>query len=109
MCVLVAETKIKSNTHSLPGFLSIAASVSVKQEPPAESNNPLDTGDACEPTPAKKIKLETDEYDDWLDDVKYLKTEKEPSVSTIELINQELDRYAISNKRGSLAVCHFLQ
>ena len=93
MCVLVAETKTQNNTHSLPGFPSTAASVSVKQEPPAVSNNPLDTSDACEPTPAKKIKLETDEYDDWLDDVVYLKTEKEPSVSTIELINQELDRY----------------
>lgn len=42
----------------------------------------------------KKVKYEPEDYDDWLDDVIYVKTEKEKiQTSAYELINQELEKY----------------
>ena len=41
----------------------------------------------------KKPKIESSDYDDWLNDVIYMGTEQKCQKSDIELINREMDLY----------------
>ena len=83
--VLAASSEKSSTLPSLP-----AAAAAVKQE--AESDDNL--GASTQEPQMKKLKYEPEDYDDWLDDVIYVKTEKEKiQTSTYELVNQELEKY----------------
>ena len=90
MCMKVVDNKAASSEKSstLPSLPAAAAAV--KQE--AESDDNL--GASTQEPQMKKIKYEPEDYDDWLDDVIYVKTEKEKiQTSTYELVNQELEKY----------------
>lgn len=85
MCIQFAEKKLKDTAEYE------AESPLVKMEP-EEQSLPV-AACSSESPPPKKMKTETD-YDDWLDDVVCLETENaKPSVSALELINEELDKY----------------
>ena len=45
--------------------------------------------------PMKKVKYEAENYDDWLDDVVHVQTEREKSTTSYELINTELEKYDV--------------
>ena len=89
LCIKVADHKAASSAQSstLP---SLPVAAAVKEEP--QHDDPLYSS-SQEPK-MKKIKIEAEDYDDWLDDVIYVKTEKDKiQSSTYELINQELEKY----------------
>lgn len=99
MCLKVAESmeteecSVGSEQSTLPS-LPASAAAAVKEEPQADRVNPhsTDTESSTEP-PQKKIKLESEEYDDWLNDVIYVGTHEEAQNSHLELINKELEKY----------------
>ena len=93
MCVLVAESKPNGSSDSAAGFPSLPASATVKTECTAEPH--METTDTFDGPQSKKIKMESEDYDDWLDDVMYIKTEEkeQSTTSALEIINKEMDRY----------------
>ena len=100
MCILVAEKQSKlasaSNTEKLLDLPSLSASAAVKVvkvEPPAEPIPHASNDMQLNEPPMKKIKLESDDYDDWLRDVIYIGSEHvENQTSHSELINKELEK-----------------
>ena len=77
MCVKVVNSKATTTEQTFP---SLPATAAVKKEPNDEP-------------PMKKVKYEAEDYDDWLDDVVNVKTEREKSTTSYELINTELEKY----------------
>ena len=87
MCAKVVDHKAASNRNTFP---SLPAAVPIKEEP--QDTQPVEA--RCQEPEMKKVKLEAKNYDDWLDDVIYVKTDREKvQVSDFELINQELEKY----------------
>ena len=87
MCAKVVDHKAASNRNTFP---SLPAAVPIKEEP--QDTQPVEA--RCQEPEMKKVKLEAENYDDWLDDVIYVKTDREKvQVSDFELINQELEKY----------------
>lgn len=98
MCIKIAEQVSQQDCaaavcdapHSLP---SLPASVTVKTESSEVSAGSATDAHVSEPA-AKKMKQESNDYDDWLNDIIYVGTErKEEQTTKIDMINKELEKY----------------
>ena len=97
MCVKVAEKMESSvnntNSSEVASLPSIPVLSTVKEESPAEIPKPSSSASVqCNEPPKKKIKIE-EEYDDWLNDVIYVGSEKMIQNNKLELIDKELEKY----------------
>ena len=82
----VVDHKAASNRNTFP---SLPAAVPIKEEP--QDTQPVEA--RCQEPEMKKVKLGAENYDDWLHDVIYVKTDRgKVQVSDYELINQELEK-----------------
>ena len=70
------------------------AAAVIKTEPPAETSNTTDhTNMSLNANPSKRIKVDTEDYDDWLSDVIYVGTTSVDKATNVEIINKELEKY----------------
>ena len=51
------------------------------------------TIDSTSVSPAKRVKIETDNYVDWLSDVIYVRTTSVEKTPIFEIVNKELEKY----------------
>lgn len=95
MCLKVAEKQSivggPVDSEKEPPPHTLASSANVKAEIPSKS---LDTSIQSGEPSKKRLKVESEDYDDWLSDVIYVGSESgKQQTSNSELINQELEKY----------------
>ena len=93
MCIKVADHKFVVKAESItPSFSSPPDPAVVKEEAHFTDSD-------CTEPPEKKSKQEPNDYDDWLNDVIFVKTENTDSqLSNTEKINKELEKYVVEQQ-----------